>query len=116
MDELELESVLRETLRRREPRPAAVAQILATAHRQRRSLSLRRWGALAASLLIGLGLGIAYWRTRETPQQRAAREAALQLQNALQISSRKVAQLEAKLVVTVNSGVDLRLAPPTQMN
>jgi hypothetical protein len=71
---------------------------------------------MAASVVLALGLGSAYWMNRETPQERAARQAAAQLEQALRISSRKVSQLEAKLVVTINSGVDLGISPRDQNN
>lgn len=107
-EEHEIEDHLREMLRPVEPRRQAAAKILAEVRRRElareRASSYWRWGAVAAALIFAVALA---WTLRPKQDDRAARLAAQQFEMALRISSRKVAQLEEKLVVRVNSGVDL---------
>jgi ActR/RegA family two-component response regulator len=107
MGEKELESNLRMVLRAREPRPSASAKILAEVRRRERATLFTRWASLAAAVVLATALGVMSWVKRPAPADPAAIRAAAQLEEALRISSRKVAQLEKQLIVHVNSGIDL---------
>lgn len=110
MDERELEAGLRSVLRAREPRKFVTEKILAEARKRERRSAMWRWGAMAAALTLTCALGLTFWTTRrqeDAAASAAGLAAARQLEVALRISSRKVSQLERRLVVHVNSGVDL---------
>jgi anti-sigma-K factor RskA len=107
MDERELEAGLRSVLRASEPRASATAKILQEVRRRERRASLWRWGSIAAALLLACALGAMYLAQAPRRDDPAALAAAAQLEEALRISSRKVAQLERHLIVHVNSGVDV---------
>ncbi len=62
---------------------------------------------MAAAVLVACALGFMYWAPQPRQDDPAALAAAAQLEEALRISSRKVAQLEKQLIVHVNSGVDI---------
>ena len=89
-----LEEELRSALSRRDPAPGFRDRVTANA-RRKQPLPMRRWLALAASLLVLLGGGEAYrWRQGvEAKQQvlQAVRIAAVKL-NRIQTHVREVSQ------------------------
>ncbi len=112
-EESELEERLRAMMRPVEPRAAVTAKILAEVRRRERRNTYGRWGALAAALVLAAALA---FLMRPKPEAVAAHRTAEQLELALRISARKVAQLEGKLIVRVNSGIDLGIEKKTQEN
>jgi hypothetical protein len=87
---------LRESLRRRQPPAGFAEQVIARARaRERRSmLTLRRWVAIAAVLLLMAG-GIAL--VREQRRQAQAAHNKQQLIVALQIASSKLNRVQGRL-------------------
>lgn len=100
MDEQELERLMHQAFRPVEA-PKGMAARIVSRTRKRGGYN---WLAIAAALLITLSTGW-YWmeqQARKTEAQAAAR----QFQMALNITARKLAQVNERLVVEVRLGTD----------
>ena len=104
MDEGELEQDLRAALRPVAAPDGLAERIISKAEaRSRRPLSQNhwlRWAALAATLTIGT-FGLMRWNEKRQADRIEARRVAEQFTLAMNITSRKISQLQKTLVVNI---------------
>ncbi len=91
IDEHEYEARMREALRPIAAPRGLADQILAKAAARKRPSPILQWAAIAAALLIG-AFGLMAWRSYQVEKQ---------FRLAMNITSRKVTQIQHKLVIEI---------------
>jgi ferric-dicitrate binding protein FerR (iron transport regulator) len=103
-----------------EPEPLAVEPVPDAVHRPGTSVGRRGLWALAASVVLGLAVGIGLWSTRGTaPAPILARVTAVQGDSALKVgdaltAGTRVVTGEAAVALALASGPSIRLAPASE--